>query len=83
MADYQPIPRSVHEQRGYCCKADPHCVHCPYQPVKTIREMTVDPRILEALKSGVSTTIHSDRMSMVPELTIQNVTIIYKQYQKR
>ena len=20
-----------HKKRGYCCKSNPHCKHCPYQ----------------------------------------------------
>lgn len=86
MADYQPIAYEVHLARGYCCYnsrgQQSRCVFCPWAPIKIIPPMTVNPAILEALKSGVPTTIHSDRMSLVPELTIQNVTIIYRKYEK-
>jgi hypothetical protein len=44
--------------------------------------MTVDPRIEAAIRSGEVTTIESERMSLVPQLTIGNLTIIYRKYER-
>jgi hypothetical protein len=82
---YEPISYEAHLARGYCCydsrNQHSRCVFCPWRPTLVIPPMTVDPRILVALQSGVVTTIQSERMSLVPQLTIQNLTIIYRKYE--
>jgi hypothetical protein len=45
--------------------------------------MKIDPRIGQALKSGETMTIYSDRQSLVPSVTLLGrVTIIYKEFKK-
>jgi hypothetical protein len=82
---YEPISYDAHLARGYCCydsrNQHSRCVFCPWAPIKPIPQMTIDPRILEAMRSGEVTTIQSERMSLVPQLTIGSLTIIYKEYQ--
>lgn len=51
---------------------------CPYRPKPTFAPLNIDPRIEAALRSGEDTVIYSDRMSLVPVVKMQNLTIIYK-----
>jgi hypothetical protein len=83
MGNYQPMTRETHVARGHCCKADPPCFHCPYREIRKPPPMTIDPRIEQALKSGETMTIYSDRQSLVPSVTLLGrVTIIYKEFKK-
>jgi hypothetical protein len=44
--------------------------------------MTIDPRIEQALKSGETVTIYSDRQSLVRSVTLLGrVTIIYRKFE--
>ena len=84
MKEYAPMPREVHLERGTCCFESrgekSRCVYCPWY-VPHHREMIVDPRILNALTSGETIIIYSDRMSLVPMVVLQNrVTVVYKPY---
>lgn len=81
MANYQPMSRDTLLARGSCCNLG--CFHCPYRPPSTHPPLNIDPEIESALRSGTPTTIYSNRMSLTPQLTIQNVTIIYKKYEKQ
>ena len=75
------MSRQTHLARGTCCGNG--CVYCPWYVPPAPREILVDPRIAEALKSGETITIYSDRVSLVPSITLQDrVTIIYKPYIK-
>jgi hypothetical protein len=84
---YEPISYQQHLVRGYCCyesrNQHSRCVFCPWMPIKPIPTMTVDRRIETALRSGEVTTIQSERMSLVPQLTIGNLTIIYRKYEPK
>jgi hypothetical protein len=72
------MSRQTHLDRGYCCNQG--CVFCPWRLPVDHSKLAVDSRIEAALRSGEVTTIHSERMSLVPQLTIQNLTIIYQPY---
>ena len=84
MSNYAPMSKEVHLARGACCfKArgeKSRCVYCPwYEPRH--HNLTVDPRIEHALRSGETVTIYSDRVSLVPSVTLQDrVTIVYRGY---
>lgn len=78
MANYAPMSRETHLARGSCCRRG--CVFCPWY-VPREHNMTVDPRIENALRSGETVTIYSDRVSLVPSVTLQDrVTIVYLGY---
>jgi hypothetical protein len=79
MANYVPMSREQLLANGNCCTNG--CVHCPWRLPKIHEPINIDPRIEAALRSGETMTIHSDRMSLVPQLTIQNLTIIYRKYE--
>jgi hypothetical protein len=87
MANYTPISREAHLERGYCCYESRSgqggkCVFCPWHQPKKFDPDPVDERITQALKSGETVTIHSNRMSLVPKVVLQErVTIIYQPYQ--
>lgn len=86
MASYLPISAEVHIARGYCCFESrgnhSRCVFCPWHEKAEPPKFTPDPRILDALLSGETTTIYSEMRSLVPSVTLcDRVTIIYKSYQ--
>lgn len=68
-----------HLDRGSCCSRG--CVYCPYRLPVVHKPLNIDPAIEAALRSGDAITIYSDRMSLVPIVKMQNLTIIYKEYQ--
>ena len=84
MSNYAPMSKETHLARGSCCFTargeHSRCVYCPwYEPRH--RNLTVDPRIEHALRSGETVTIYSDRVSLVPSVTLQDrVTIVYRGY---
>ena len=81
---FEPMSREKLIANGRCCQYG--CLNCPYgyeiNYIKPKRPpFQIDTRIADALKSGEIVTIHSDRPSLVAEITLQNrVTIIYKAY---
>lgn len=80
---YEPMPMQVHLDRGYCCNSLPWCVFCPYRSKPIFEPLNIDPRIEAALRSGEETVIYSDRMSLIPIVKMQNLTIIYKPYEPK
>jgi hypothetical protein len=86
MSNFTPISREALLIKGKCCfdERDGHsrCYHCPYWVKPQPPVFEGDRRILDALLSGETVTIESDRFSLVSEVVLQNrVTIRYKVYQ--
>lgn len=74
---YTPMTREQHLERGKCCGNG--CVYCPWYTKPVRPWVEPDPRIVEALKSGETVTVYSDRKSLVPSVTLQGrVTVVYK-----
>jgi hypothetical protein len=46
------------------------------------KNIRINPWIVDAIRSGEPSIYYSDRMSLVPQLTIGNLTIIYRKYEK-
>jgi hypothetical protein len=84
--NYEPMSAEIHLVRGFCCfeSRDRHsrCVFCPWKPDPVFKDINVSSWIEEALISGEPTIYYSSRKSLVPQLTIQNLTIVYQPYVK-
>ena len=79
MPNYAPMSKETHLARGSCCHRG--CVYCPWYTPRQHTDIAIDPRIEHALRSGETVTIYSDRVSLVPSVTLQDrVTIVYRGY---
>jgi hypothetical protein len=79
--DYQPMSKESLLARGCCFYVrgeHSRCYHCPWNVKPDTRDVNVDPRIAEALKSNDTITLYIDRVSLVPTVVLNDrVTLKY------